>query len=149
MPVGDYGATDVYMLINTIGGQPGPNSYAWLIFTGSRGATYTDYLAGNTDIRDYNLAWDNSINGTTTVNVFNCPSDNDNGPGVLDMQHIVLPGAFATQTLSTIQVVDNGNSYFQRVVVDGVTVESVPEPSTFVLLSVATISLLGYAWRKR
>jgi hypothetical protein len=30
-----------------------------------------------------------------------------------------------------------------------VTMTPVPEPSTFVLLGVGAISLLGYAWRKR
>ena len=45
------------------------------------------------------------------------------------MQDISLPAAFATQTLTSIQLVDNGGPSFQRTILDGVTVESVPEPS--------------------
>ena len=44
--------------------------------------------------------------------------------GVLDVQHIILPAAFASQTLTTIKLVDNGNSGIQRVILDGVTVVS-------------------------
>jgi hypothetical protein len=151
VPVSEYGVSDVYTLINTVQGQPGPTSYAWLIFTGSGGATYTDYLVGGIDIRDYNNDdWENNIDGTTTVNVFSCPDDNWGISGRLDMQHIVLPAAFASQTLSTIQLVDNGGPNFQRAVLDGVTVESIPEPATVTLLCSA---LLGpgvvYLWRRR
>ena len=150
MPVDVNAATDVYTLINTWQGQNGTNTYAWLIITGSAGATYTDYLVGGSDIRDYNNAgWDNSINGTTTVNVFNCPVDNWGLAGRLDMQHVTLPAAFANQTLTTIQLVDDGGPNFQRVVLDGVTVASVPEPSTLLLLVVGAVGLLGYAWRRR
>ena len=81
--------------------------------------------------------------------MFNCAEDSAGLPGRLDMQHIVLPAEFATQTLSTIQLVDNGGYMFQRTVLDGVTVESVPEPSAFVLLGVGAIGLMGSAWRRR
>ena len=118
-----YGVTDVYTLINTIYGRPGPTSYAWLVFTGSRGATYTYHLVGNVDIRDYcNADLTNTIDGKTTVSVFRCPKTNNETEGRLDMQHIVLPDEFAGQTLNTIKLVDNGKWGFQRVVLDGVTV---------------------------
>jgi serine/threonine protein kinase len=126
-----YGVTDVYTLINTIYGRPGPTSYAWLTFTGSNGATYTKQLVGNIDIRDYcNADLTNSINETTTINVLKCPKTNNNIEGRLDMQHIVLPDEFASQTLSTITLVDNGAWGFQRVVLDGVTVAVVSEART-------------------
>ena len=120
-----YGATSVYSLINTWEGQPGPNAYAWFVFTGAGGAIYTNYLIGGVDIRDYNGAtWENNINGTTTINVFECPSDNWGSPGRLDMQRIKLPPEFATQTLVSIQLVDNGGPNLQRVVLDGLTVQT-------------------------
>lgn len=67
MNVDDYGATNVYTLINTFWGPPGPDAYASLIFTGTGGATYTKPLIGMDDIRDYNDG--PTINGTTTINV--------------------------------------------------------------------------------
>ncbi len=70
IPVNKYGIDQVYTLINTIGGQPGPTVYAWIEFWGDNGAYYRKDLVGNVDIRDYNLdGWTNSINGTTTINV--------------------------------------------------------------------------------
>lgn len=151
-----YGATDVYTLINTFAGQPGPNSYVALIFTGSAGAVYEKDLISNVDIRDYNNdGWTNTINGTTTTNVFNVPVDNWGLPGRLDMQHIILPTAFETQTLQQIELVDSGSSIlFQRAVLDGITIGSippsaVPEPSTFALLSLGGIGLLIIDLRRR
>jgi hypothetical protein len=138
-------ATNVYTLINTWMGQPGPNYYAWLTFMGSDGATYTEDLVGNVDIRDYNnYVFTDSINGTTTTDVFN------SGNQRLDMQNIALPSAFATQTLTTIELVDNGGPNFQRTVLDGVTVASpVPEPSALGLLAAGAIGLVAYGLRRR
>ena len=150
MSVNVYGVTDVYTLINTVWGQAGPTSYAWLTFTGSKGTTYTDYLVSNIDIRDYNNdSLTNAINGTTTVNVFNCSQTNNGQAGRLDMQHIVLPAAFAGQTLSTIKLVDNGGWGFQQAVLDGVTVAAIPEPSTLVLLAIGAATLIGFSWQRR
>ena len=120
-----YGVTKVYSLVNTWCGQPGPNAYAWFVFTGSGGTIYTNYLVGGVDICDYNLGpWENNISSSTTINVFSCLSDNWGNPGRLDMQQIALPPEFATQTLVSIQLVDNGGPNFQRVVLDGLTVQT-------------------------
>ncbi len=151
-----YGATDIYTLINTFAGQPGPNSYVALIFTGSAGAVYEKDFISNVDIRDYNNdGWTNAINGTTTTNVFNVPVDNWGLPGRLDMQHIILPIAFETQTLQQIELVDSGSSIlFQRAVLDGITIGSaslsaVPEPSSFALLGLGGIGLTIGAYCRR
>jgi VCBS repeat-containing protein len=50
-------------------------------------------------------------------------------PGVLDMQQIVLPAAFATQTLVSIQLIDDGATDVQRTILDGVTVEGPGTPN--------------------
>jgi hypothetical protein len=122
-----YGVTNLFSLINTWDGHT--NTYAWFVFTGSAGTVYTNYLYGGVDIRDYNGAyWENNINGTTTVNVFDCPVDNWGTPGRLDVQQIALPPDFATQTLATIQLVDNGGPSLQRVVLDGLTVQTASPP---------------------
>lgn len=130
-----YGATNVYTLINLFWGQPGPNSYVALVFTGSGGATYTDNLIGNVDVRDYAQpsGYTDYINGTTTVNVYT-GRDVYGGMGVLDMQDITLPPAFASQTLDSIELIDTGAGGISRAILDGVTVQSVPEPSETVLM---------------
>jgi VCBS repeat-containing protein len=124
IPVGIFGVTAVDTLINTYWALPGPNSVASLVFTGSAGATYTLHLFGGSDIRGWN-GTGGPINGISTVNVFSEPSGFTGNIGVLDMQSIVLPPEFATQTLTTIQLVDDGASFIQRTILDGVTVESV------------------------
>lgn len=146
--VNDYGATSVYTLINTFWGQEGPNYYASLVFTGSGGASYTYPLVGDFDIRDYNESdWtDTIINGPSTEEVFSVAEDIEGVPGRLDMQKIALPPDFRFQTLTTIELVDNGDSDIQRCVLDGVTVAAVPEPSTFLLLAVAAVGL--FAWHR-
>lgn len=124
-PVNIYGATDVYTLINTYWGSSGPASYTALVFTGSGGARYTDHLVGNSNIRGWCCV--GSINGTSTTNVYSVAQSPINGAqGFLDMQHIVLPPIFATQTLTSIKVVDSGATGVQRTVLDGVTVQSSP-----------------------
>ena len=133
MPVGLYGVTKVYTLINTGWGAPGPTSYASLIFTGSAGATYTYALVGGSDIRNWLLGGAGStytINGTSTVNVYSGATPDYTGyTGVLDMQKLILPSTFSTQTLTSVELLDNGARYFQRTVLDGVTVQSPSEPS--------------------
>lgn len=150
-----YGVTNVYTLINTAWGQPGPNSYAYLEFTGSGGAVYVENLVGNVDIRDWNpFIFTNSINNTTTINVFT--ETNIYGTiGRLDMQDITLPTLFASQTLTSIELVDNGGFYFQRTILDGVTAfgylqnSAVPEPAALTLFVIGAGGGLGYAWRRR
>ncbi len=122
IPVGADGVDEVHTLINSSWGQPGPGTYAALEFHGANGAFYRKDLFGNVDIRDHFYAyWTNFINGTTTTNVALT------GTGFLnecrfDKQHIDLPDAFLTETLSFIRVLDNGGFGFQNVMLTGVTV---------------------------
>jgi hypothetical protein len=121
-----YGARHVFTLINCWHGQRGPRCYAWLTFRGSAGASYTKKLVGDIDIRDYNEGdYTNRINNTTTTMVCSAQPVYKT-PKRLDVQDITLPPEFATQTLTTITLVDNGRPSFQRTVLGGITVESAP-----------------------
>ena len=146
IPVGVYGVENVYSLINSFGGQPGPSSYASVEFIGSGGADYIYDLVGNSDIRDWNNdGFTNSINDTTTINVVSL----EGGQHRLDMQTYSLPAAFQSQTLTDIVLTDSGDDNFQRVFLAGLTVASTPEPSTLTLLGIGAAGLVGYGWRRR
>ena len=121
--VGVSGVSKVYTLINSAWGQDvSKGSFAAIEFYGSDGAFLGKDLYGNADIRDYYSGnWTNSINGTTTINVFKT----SNGQFRLDMQTIDLPDDFLSQTLETIRVIDTGGQNIQRIFLAGITVESV------------------------
>jgi hypothetical protein len=138
IPVGQFGVTDVYTLINTYWGLSGPGCAAWLIFTGSGGATYTNYLIGGSDIRGWCCGnAGGTIDGTNTINAYTSPTPSEiNGTyGVLDLQHITLPAAFGSQVLTSIQLVDNGSPGVQRVILDGVTVNAIGAPLMSIRIS--------------
>ena len=124
--VGVYGVTNVYTLINSMWGVPGPSSDASLVFTGSAGTNYTYPLVGNSNIRNWVPGGDGPTAGITapTTNVYSGPAYWAGYTGVLDMQHIFLPAAFSTQTLTSVQLIDNGSTGVQRTAIDGVTVVS-------------------------
>lgn len=105
IPVGVYGVTSVFTLLNTMWGFAGPNAYLYITFTGSGGATETVPLVGNVNVRDYNNDGNtNAIDNTSTIQVW------DNGRGQrLDRQEYILPAAFASQTLASITITDRGN----------------------------------------
>ena len=118
------GARNVFSMISTFWGQPGPNSYLSVTFNATGGVTQTFNLIGDVDIRDYNnWVWTNTINGTTTTQVWT----NDLGQR-LDMQKFELDSAFWGQTLTSIEIVDSGGFEFQRAIVQAITVE-VPGPA--------------------
>ena len=130
IPVGVHGVTDVYTLVNSMWGVPGPTSVASLVFTGSGGASYSYPLIGNTNVRNWVPGGDGPTYMITppTTNVYSGPAYWGGYTAVLDMQHIVLPAVFANQTLSTIQLIDSGNTGVQRTAIDGVTVVSIAGP---------------------
>lgn len=141
--IGVFGVTNVYSLMSTFWGQVGPNSYVSVTFNGSAGASTTFNLVGNTDIRDYNFnpMWTTTINGTTTVEVFN------NGQGQhVDRQQFALPAAFASQTLTQMIITDTGSPNFQRMFMTGLTVETVPAPAGLALMG---LGLSAAARRRR
>ncbi len=120
VPVDVFGATSVQTLMDTAWGTSTPG-LASVEFIGTGGADYVLNLVGGVDVRDYNRnVFTNTINGTTTQNVFTT----SDGQNRLDKQSIALPAAFASQTLLQIAFIDNGANYSQRLFVAGVTVET-------------------------
>jgi len=153
VPVNLFGVQNVYTLVNTIWGTTTPG-LASIQFNGSLGASYTFNLVGNNDMRDFLFnVFTNSINNTTTTNVFNAGSGFGNAVR-LDMQTIALPAAFQTQTLTDVTFIDNGTEGLQRIFVSGIsvsTIAAVPEPSSLLLLGsagVIGVSATTY-WKRR
>jgi hypothetical protein len=126
VPVNAFGVTQVNTLINTLWGERDAGVKASITFYGSANTAYTVELDGNTHIRDYLWnTWTNTINGTSTVNVFTAGSGQGIAPGNqvrLDMQTFRLPEAFANQTLTSIRISDWGGSSYQRLIVSGITI---------------------------
>jgi len=151
IPVGVFGVTAVDTLLNTYWGVSGA-SVSSLVFTGSNGASSTDNLVGNDDIR--NWCCTQTINGTSTINVFSVGASGVNGdPGFLDMQHIVLPVSFSTQALVSVELIDNGGYGESRDILDGITVQSTgisaaPEPGTLATIGLSIVALYEYRRRK-
>jgi len=105
IPVGVYGVTSVFTLLNTFWGWAGPDAYLYVTFKGSTGTTETVPLVGNVRVRDYNNDGNtNTINNTSTVQVW------ENGLGQrIDRQEFILPAAFASQMLDSVTITDTGN----------------------------------------
>ncbi|HUO30875.1 MAG TPA: hypothetical protein VMU80_16745 [Bryobacteraceae bacterium] len=126
IPVGEYGVTSAFTLINTFWGFPGPTPYLHVTFNGSDGATFTVPLVGDVNVRDYNQDGNtNTINNTSTIQVW------DNGLGQrLDRQEYVLPKAFASQTLTSVTITDSGSqgsgTNGSRAIFSGLTVSTCP-----------------------
>jgi hypothetical protein len=122
IPVNRMGIREVHTLINTSWGQVGPNTK--LEFYGDQGAYYAKSLSGNSDIRDWlNTTWTNSINNTSTINVWSGTTVTSN-PGTvcrIDKQAIYLPADFAVQTLTHVVrrqlLFPSDDSYFYPLVV--------------------------------
>ena len=138
--------TNAYSLINTFWGTGTPNLHS-VTFNATGGVSQSFTLDGNDDIRDYfQNIYTNSINGTTTQNVFNT------GARRLDRQLYALSAAFQGQTLTSIVFNDAGADFVSRMVLTGLTLETgvagVPEPATWAMM-IAGFGLAGAAMRRR
>jgi len=122
IPVGIAGVTSAFTLLNTMWGQPGPEAYIFVTFNGSAGATYSQPLVGNVNVRDYNVGgYTNTINNTTTIRVWdNEPTTTDR----LDRQEFILPAAFASQVLTSVTITDSGNEDLSRAAFAGLSVST-------------------------
>lgn len=146
------GVTGMHTLINTAWGENAAGTFASLAFNYSDSTSFIKTLDGNSDIRDfYDNVFTNSINGTTTQNVFLTDTDGASGGNQyrLDKQFIDL-SAFSSKTLVSMTLTDNGGTNFQRTFLSGVTAESitaVPEPSSLTMAMGAVACLV--LWRRR
>ena len=118
VPVGVAGATSAFTLLNTTCGQPGPKAYLFVTFNWSSGASVTQPLVGDVNVRDYNNdGCADTINNTATTQVWT------NGLGQrLDRQEYILPAALASQVLISVTITDTGNDFFSRAIFAGLTV---------------------------
>lgn len=122
IPVGVTGVRSAYTLINTWWGTTA-GSRMKIEFFGSGGAYYSRDLLGNSDIRDWNAFFTESINNLTTVNVFEVPVGRDNNPDYIDMQIYDLPPAFQTEVLTQIVVTDYRTAGWHSGILSGLTLE--------------------------
>ncbi len=137
VPINLAGIIGVHTLINNAWGENGPGTLASLTFNFSDATNFVKPLDGNVDIRDfYNNVFTNTINGTTTQNVFETDNDGASGPNLyrLDKQFIDL-SAFSSKTLVSMTLTDLGPDGVQRTFLSGVTVVSVPEPSSMAIFA--------------
>jgi len=131
IPVNVKNIKTVYTLMNTQWGST-QSGLLSITFTGTGKATWTYNLVGGTDIRDYcNDGTTNSIDcglpntitktagSAGTVGAFN------SGEGQrLDMQIFELPKSFASKTLVSITITDNGAPGLQRSFLAALTVST-------------------------
>ena len=151
IPLNISGATESDTLINTFYGQPGPTSYITLEWLGTGNAYFRKDLIGNVDVRDhFNAFWTNTINGTSTVNVYT------SGGGFLqesrlDMQRVLLPASFQGQTLTEFRLTSTGGVLVSDASIQGLTIQTapVPEPSSLCLAGIAALIGLAGSFIKR
>ncbi|MDZ4830171.1 MAG: hypothetical protein SGJ09_08255 [Phycisphaerae bacterium] len=125
-PIGLPNVAGVHTLINTYWGEGGSGTLASLKFEFDDGSNFVKPLDGNVDIRDfYQNVFTNTINGTTTVNVFTTDNDGPAGPNAyrLDKQFVDL-SAFSDRTLVSMTLVDSGSNGVQRTFLSGITVQT-------------------------
>ena len=145
VPINLTGIVGVHTLINNAWGENGPGTLASLTFNFSDATNFVKPLDGNVDIRDfYNNVFTNTINGTTTQNVFETDNDGSSGTNLyrLDKQFIDL-SAFSSKTLVSMTLTDMGSDGVQRTFLSGVTVVSVPEPSSIAIFASIASGLLS------
>jgi hypothetical protein len=141
IPIGVFGVTSAYALVNSAWGACGAN-VGEIDFVGSAG-TYVYSLTEGNNIRDhFEGGYCNSVTGVAATANF--------GPDRLDMDAITLPAAFAGETLESIEFVgyglgEAGSPFLAGLTLDPDPTSATPEPSTVLFLAFAAIlmALLG------
>ena len=144
--VNEAGVTSVYSIVNSAFGESGKDVGS-LTFTGSGGATYTyDFIEGQ-NVRDHATT---SYN-TSAPDVY--ATANFSGGDRLDVQKILLPSAFASQTLTTITFASgkdtgnpNGEPFLAALTTSNAS--GAPEPAAWALMIIG-FGGLGATLRRR
>lgn len=129
-----FGQASFYALLNNYYGQSGVNEYNVVVHA-TNGDSVTYSSIGGVDTRDYNNNKVNNIAGTTTP-WFN------NGLGQrLDVRQFALPTSFATETLSSFQIVQLQSS--DPAFLTGLTFSSAPA-ATFSVPEPMSLTVFGF-----
>jgi hypothetical protein len=144
IPVGVFGVTTAYTLINSAFGVFGANNGS-VEFFGTSAYYKVDLIQGQ-NLRDHlNNVFNNVIDGISAVPAF------VDGWARLDQQIYNLPAAFASQTLVSMRFTGlnlgnpGGSAFITAATVAVAT--PVPEPASALLLLGGGVALL--AWRRR
>jgi hypothetical protein len=136
-------ANTVYLLLNTVWGAYDAGSVK---FTGSGGETYTISLISGANIRDWHDGpYYNSLTDPNAQNVSSYYPDHWGGNSRIDMLTVDLPVSFHNDILTSIIFTDYGvvNNTSSRLLIEGITVSSVPLPSAVWLLGSGLVGLTG------
>lgn len=149
-------ASTAYLLLNTNWGQ---NNFLTgeVIFTTASNRSFVLNLVGGVNIRDWNQAgYTNTVSDPNNRPTgFTAYPDSQGSYGRIDMLTVHLPEYFYGDVLQSISFLDFGSDgssteYIgnpSRIRVEGVTIATVPEPSTVVLL-VLGLGLIVFASRR-
>ena len=91
--------------------------------------------------------WKTTSGAIAPIAFLNGVGDTQYIEGAFDSSAVGSPAAYAPVVNTTLGI--NNFGYYIRDYQFSITVSSVPEPNTFVLLATGLIGLLAYAWRKR
>jgi hypothetical protein len=144
--VGQFGVTKVYTISNSAFGEAGFTA-GQLTFNGSAGDTFTYTLTEGDNIRDHATTGFNII----APNIF---ATHDFGSGDrLDVQQIVLPAGFASETLTSVDfsyvgntVPGDGEAFLAAITTS--TASGVPEASTWAMMLIGFAGVGSAAWRR-
>lgn len=144
-------AQALYCLMDSVWGSYGENVGS-VIVSGTHGETATLTLTEGVNIRDcHNDGFENSISDPTVVSTYFANGTTTTSADAemrLDRQELVLPSTFAGDTIASIdfqgtaQGIGGGDAF-----IAGMTLSTVPEPSTFALAGLGGAALL--LWRRR
>jgi hypothetical protein len=142
-----------YTLANTWWGRR-EAAVTEFVFRFSDNSTYSKTFINGVDIRDSNIyasnPWAITINDTTTRNVYTDPSTTTH----IDLQYIAFPVEHQGKNLVSFTVNDSGGYEFSRIYLSAATAQIggagqvVPEPSTYVLGGLATLTIAAFGRRR-
>lgn len=142
IPIGIFGVSDAYTIINSAYGVAGYTVGA-VEFFGSDGAYQKVDLVEGANVRDhYAGGYNNVIDGASAMLAW----DPDGAGARLDMQIYHLSADFADETLSTIRFTSYGSGVHGLPFIGAATVAAIPEPESYAML-LAGLGLI--AWRLR